>query len=117
MLSIKTLENSINEYFKKSKEGYDSLFSVTRVFKRYWSADCKPVNHDPKILIRTQDLPPFYEENSLIYIFSKQSLKTTNSRIGDKPILFETPSEESIDIDNMEDFRVAQYLHNLRKEI
>ena len=42
-------------------------------------------NHNPNKLQRTQDLESLYEENSNLYIFSKESFINSNSRIGKKP--------------------------------
>ena len=58
-------------------------------------------------MIRTQDLEPWYEENSCIYIFSRNSFEKTNARIGLRPKLFEIPKLEAIDIDEKEDWFMA----------
>ena len=68
----------------------------------------KPINHNPKKLIPTQDLEKIYEENSNLYIFSKESFLSSSSRIGKNPILFETPKNESIDIDTNEEWEIAE---------
>ena len=94
----------------------DSLFGVTRLQTRLWNADGSPLNHDPAVLIRTQDLPPVYEENSCIYLFSRASLERHGNRIGERPILFEIPRDEAWDIDEEVDFRVAEALYALRGE-
>ncbi len=94
----------------------DSLFGVTRLQSRLWSADGQPLNHDPAVLVRTQDLPPVYEENSCVYLFTRDSLERHGNRIGERPILFEIPREEAWDIDEEEDFRVAEALYALRSE-
>lgn len=88
----------------------DSLFSVNRHQSRFYKADGEPVNHDPANLIRTQDLPPLFEENSCLYIFTKESFASTNARIGKKPFMFPTPPIESIDIDDEISWRVAEML-------
>ena len=62
-------------------------------------------------LIRTQDLDPIYEENSNFYIFSRESfIKSNQNRIGLKPYLFPTDKIESIDIDDLNDFKIAESL-------
>ncbi|MFD2580810.1 hypothetical protein ACFSTD_24210 [Novosphingobium colocasiae] len=58
--------------------------------------------------MRTQDLEPWFEENSNLYVFSKASFAATNARIGGKPMMFETPMLESIDIDTPEQWEVAE---------
>ena len=94
----------------------DSLFGVTRLQTRLWNADGSPLNHDRAVLVRTQDLPPVYEENSCVYLFSRESLERHGNRIGDRPILFEIPRDEAWDIDEEVDFRVAEALYALRSE-
>lgn len=94
----------------------DSLFGVTRLQTRLWTADGQPLNHDRAVLIRTQDLPPVYEENSCLYLFTRESLERSGNRIGERPILFEIPREEAWDIDEEVDFRVVEALYALRSE-
>jgi len=89
---------------------YDSLFSVTRIQKRLWDGLSRPVNHNPAILLRTQDLPPLYEENSCLYLFTRETLAARRTRIGERPYLFEMDASEAWDIDNEEDFLVADLL-------
>jgi CMP-N-acetylneuraminic acid synthetase len=79
---------------------------------RLYSSDGKPVNHNPQQLLRTQDLPPVFEENSNFYIFSKTSfINAGKNRIGLKPQMFETNKLESIDINEHEDFELAEVLY------
>jgi CMP-N-acetylneuraminic acid synthetase len=88
----------------------DSLFSVNRHQARFYHADATPVNHDPQNLLRTQDLPPFLEENSNLYLFTPASFAATRARIGQKPFLFETPRLESWDIDDADGWRHAEII-------
>lgn len=94
----------------------DSLFGVTRLQTRLWSADGTPLNHDRSVLVRTQDLPPVYEENSCVYLFTRDSLERRGSRIGERPILFEIPRDEAWDIDEEVDFHIVEALYALRGE-
>jgi CMP-N-acetylneuraminic acid synthetase len=73
------------------------------------------VNHDPNNLVRTQDLEPWFEENSNLYIFSQSSFFKTNARIGERPILFETPRCESADIDDQEGWDIAEILAKAKR--
>lgn len=106
-LAIQTLLRSIPEK--------DSLFSVTRIQSRLYDHTGKAINHDPKILLQTQDLPPVYEENSCIYIFPPETLQQNRTRIGNHPILFETDPEESWDIDEESDFALVEMVLASRK--
>lgn len=103
-----TLRRAIDRFLSDGTA--DSLFSVNRLQTRFYRADGSPVNHDPNNLVRTQDLEPWFEENSCLYLFTGQSFATTNARIGRKPLLFEIPKLEAIDIDNPEDWEHAEAL-------
>src|SRR5512135_2329021 len=89
---------------------YDSLFSVTRVQTRLWDQLGRPINHNPAILLRTQDLPPVYEENSCIYLFTRQALENRRNRVGERPFLYEIDSAEALDIDEELDFTIAEII-------
>ncbi|MCQ3936408.1 MAG: acylneuraminate cytidylyltransferase family protein [Chloroflexi bacterium] len=93
---------------------YDSLFSVTRLQTRLYFQDGRAINHNPLELIQTQDLPPVYEENSCIYIFTRENLERKKHRIGDKPLMFEIPADEAWDIDEELDFEIADFLMKKR---
>jgi CMP-N-acetylneuraminic acid synthetase len=92
------------------------MFSVTRIQSRLWDQLARAVNHNPAILLRTQDLPPIYEENSCFYLFSRSTLATQHNRIGQRPLMFEIPRLEAIDIDEEHDFVVAELLYQHRKK-
>jgi CMP-N-acetylneuraminic acid synthetase len=94
----------------------DSLFSVTRWQTRFYDKDGNAINHNPRELIQTQDLPPMYEENSCIYIFTRENLVADRHRIGDHPLMFEIPRLEAVDIDNESDFQIANILMQMRME-
>lgn len=115
LLTVETLDRAVEVYFRSLSE-FDSLLSVTRLQTRlYWQSGL-PVNHDPKELLRTQDLPPIFEENSNFYLFSKSSFFSAgNKRIGLKPKMFEMNKLEAVDIDEEEDFRLAELLYGMRK--
>ena len=115
MLSASTIRAAMARYSDGIATGAaDSLFSVTRVQTRFYRADGSPVNHDPDNLVQTQDLEPWFEENSNLYLFSRASFATTDARIGRKPILFEMEKTEAIDIDTPEDWQLAEAVARLR---
>lgn len=89
---------------------HDSLFSVTRLQTRLYDQLGRALNHDPTVLIQTQDLPPVYEENSCLYIFTRENLIKRHHRIGEKPLLFEINADEAWDIDEELDFEICNFL-------
>ena len=109
LISVKTIQDALSAFIENWKAGKcDSLFTVNKVQTRFYTKDCKPVNHNPACLIRTQDVEPWFEENSNLYIFTKESFLSTQSRIGKMPMLFETPRHESIDIDDQWSWDLAE---------
>lgn len=111
LLRPATIRRALEAYREGAAAGAaDSLFTVNRFQTRFYREDGSPVNHDPNVLIRTQDLEPWLEENSNLYIFNRQSFARTNARIGTTPILFETPRIESADIDDQEGWDIAETL-------
>lgn len=95
---------------------YDSLFSVTRLQTRLYFQDGRAINHDPAVLIQTQDLPPVYEENSCLYIFTRENLLNRHHRIGETPMMFEIDVDEAWDIDEELDFAIADFLLRRKRE-
>jgi CMP-N-acetylneuraminic acid synthetase len=89
---------------------YDSLFSVTRLQTRLWDQLGRAINHNPAILLQTQDLPPVYEENSCIYIFTRSNLLARRNRLGERPLMFEIDASEAWDIDDEIDFTIVDTL-------
>jgi CMP-N-acetylneuraminic acid synthetase/glycosyltransferase involved in cell wall biosynthesis len=111
LLSKETITASMDAYYRaKSAESCDSLFTANRIQTRFYRRDGSPVNHDPNVLVRTQDLEAWYEENSNLYIFTKESFAETKARIGRSPSIYVTPKHESVDIDEPEDWEVATRL-------
>ena len=92
---------------QKNSGDADSLFTVDKIQTRFYREDCSAVNHDPDNLLRTQDLEPWFEENSNLYIFTKEAFDKTNARIGENPMMYETSKFESIDIDTPDDWDFA----------
>jgi len=109
LLSTGTVRAAFQAFQAASAEGRaDSLFTVNRFQTRFYGSDGRPINHDPSNLIRTQDLEPWFEENSNLYIFTGASFRATGARIGRKPIMFTSPRLESFDIDDQEGWELAE---------
>lgn len=108
LMSADTIRKAIAAFLQAQAAGQaDSLFTVDKVQTRFYRADCSPVNHDLDNLIPTQNLEPWFEENSNLYIFTASSFAKTQARIGKQPMMFEGPYFESIDIDTPTDWDFA----------
>lgn len=86
---------------------YDSAFCATKVQTYLWK-NGEPLNFDATDLPRTQDLTPIYQETSGIYVFTKDVFKKYHRRIGITPFIKEVSYKEAVDIDNPEDFKLAE---------
>lgn len=109
LLSSKTISDALDK-FLANYPVHDSLFTVTRLQQRLWDPLARAINHNPSILLRTQDLPATYIENSCMYLFTKETLEKKWNRIGDRPLLFEMEEIEAQDIDVELNFKVAEFL-------
>ena len=108
LLRAETISRAIQTFLADRERA--SLFSVTQVQTRLWSEEGKPLNHNPTELLRTQDLPPGYEENSCIYLFNRHTLLESKNRLGERPRLFEIDPSEAWDIDDELDMAIVESL-------
>jgi CMP-N-acetylneuraminic acid synthetase len=108
LLKSETVDAALQSFLEN--KNCDSLFSVNSYQSRFYREDGSAVNHDPEILLRTQDLPMLNEENSCLYIFTKDSFSKKGRRIGVTPMMYPTPRVEAIDIDDEFTFRIAELL-------
>lgn len=109
LLRATTISSAI-QTFLANYPAYDSLFSVTRWQTRLYDQLGRAINHNPAVLLQTQDLPPVFEENSCIYIFTRDNLIARRHRIGERSWLFEIPATEAWDIDEEFDFQITEFL-------
>jgi len=111
-LKTKTIEDAL----KKIEEGHDSVVSCNLYQNRLWRKEeygyC-PVNHNPVKLEQTQDLPVFYEENSLFYIFKAEGFMKTKLRIGVQPYFYPCNFPENLDIDVEGDWKIVESIVRL----
>ena len=113
LLKAETISRGIKTFLADYPK-YDSLFSVTRLQTRLYWQDGRAINHNPLELLQTQDLPPVYEENSCVYLFTRENLERKKHRIGDSPLMFEIGADEAWDIDEELDFEIADFLMRKR---
>lgn len=114
LISADTIRHGLNLFHNSSDN--DSLFTVNKIQTRFYRQDGSAVNHDPDNLIRTQDLEPWFEENSCLFYFTKDSFAKTNARIGESPTMMVTPPLESLDIDEPHDWEMVAALAEYRKK-
>jgi len=109
-LKTKTLTSALSIF----DEGYDSVISCNSLQTRLWRKEeygmC-PINHNPMKLEQTQDLPTYYEENSLFYMFYSDIILDTGNRIGTKPYFYITKFPENLDIDTEDDWELINMVN------
>ena len=108
-VSVETMEECINAVVSGK---YDSSFCATIIQDFLWM-DNKPLNFDASNLPRSQDLKPIYRETSGIYVFTKDVYLKHHRRIGDNPYIKVVSYKEAVDINNPEDFSLAEALINI----
>lgn len=111
LLRTETIRDAVERYYAGKGSGeFDSLFAVNAKRKRLYDKRLKPINHDPAVLLPTQDLDVVYEENSNFYIFPGEAFIRWRHRIGPKAgcyVMGGNPAE-AIDIDEMADWDFAE---------
>lgn len=106
-------EQTMKECISAVQSGdYDSAFCAQRIQTFLWK-NGEPLNFDPSNLPRTQDLEPIYQETSGVYVFTKEVFQTYHRRIGKNPYIKCVSLKEAVDIDEQEDFDLAEKLINL----
>ena len=108
-VKLKTFRSAV-----KKLKNHDSVAAVTKDYNFAWLENKKkkliPVNFNPKIITKTQNLNPIIQSNGAFFIFKKKTFTKHNNRIGKKPYYFEINFPESIEIDVKEDLRLARLL-------
>jgi CMP-N-acetylneuraminic acid synthetase len=106
-----TIDSAIKVYFEGLSRGIDSVMGVNRFQTRFYDQNKNPINHNPNIMVPSQDMPPIYEDNSSFYINSVDNFMTYKNRVGKNPIFIEISKLESIDIDDEEDFTLCEAIY------
>ena len=109
-LSSETLDGAIKYFLNTDRS--KTVMSVQKIQARLWNKSHSPVNHNPHILQRTQDLEPIYLENSSFYLFSKKSFMENTSRLSEAFLHMEIGGLEGWDIDEPWQWDVAEKIAN-----
>ena len=99
-----TIEQAVEDV---ESGAHDSAFSAERIQTFTWWKG-EPLNDSLQHIPRTQDLEPLYVETSAFFVFRSEVWKQQHRRIGDKPFIAVTDRIESMDIDNPDDFTLAE---------
>lgn len=113
LMGVETINNCIKKL--KNDKKIDSILTVIPVQTWFWFKN-KPVNYNPKILPRSQDVAPMIQETTGLYGIKREALIKYKARIGKKPYFYHVRDEEAVDLDNKKDFEYLEYYvrQNLR---
>lgn len=89
----------------------DSAFAAKKLQDFLWK-NGTPFNYSLDNIPRTQDLDPLYEETSGFYIYERYVIEDMGRRIGQSPFIVEVNEIEAVDIDEKEDFEIADAIYN-----
>lgn len=91
---------------------YDSALAVEKMQEFIWK-DGKPFNYNPENIPRTQDLEAYYIETCGMYIYTADLINKEGRRVGHHPYLVEVSKIEASDINNPDDFIVADAIASM----
>lgn len=106
LLSAKHLEDAIAKFSDK----YDSMLSVVRIKRFFWTDDGTPINYDPLIRPRRQDFSGTLMENGAFYMTKRTVLEKYKCRLGGKMGVFEMSEDTAIEIDEPSDWIAVEKL-------
>lgn len=107
---LTTREHFAGALKKYSESGADSLLSCARLKRFIWNTDGTPINYNLSSRPRRQEFDGLLMENGAIYISTIERILRTDCRISGKISIFEMPDYTSIEIDEEEDWVVAEAL-------
>ncbi|KAF4517282.1 hypothetical protein B566_EDAN008616 [Ephemera danica] len=103
----------LNSAYELMQQGFDSVFSATREYKLRWTenfeGDIEPLNFDPASRPRRQDWNGELIENGMFYFTRKNFIEKGLIQAGRIGIV-EIPKYFNIEIDTIEDLKLAQLL-------
>ena len=108
LLKVSSMQKGLNSFL--NSDTHDSLNSVSAEKKFLWQ-NGKPMNYDVSVTPKSQDLPDIVSLNFGITIIKKQIMMERKNVVGYNPSFFELDKVESIDIDDLIDFKIAELIY------
>jgi CMP-N-acetylneuraminic acid synthetase len=108
LLRVSSMQTALNSFL--SSDTHDSINSVSAVKKFLWE-DGKPLNYDINVTPKSQDLPNIVSLNFAINIIDRQKMIERKNLVGYKPAFFELDKVESLDVDDLIDFKIAELMY------
>ena len=108
-VSVETIKECISAVVSGE---YDSAFCAVKIQDFLWK-DGEPMNFDAQNIPRSQDIEPIFRETSGVYVFTSDVFNKYHRRIGVNPFIKEVSFKEAVDINNPEDFQLAEVMVNI----
>ena len=105
-----TRKEDINACLEKLNEDYDSALTVVNTHRFLWDKYGNALNYKPQERPRRQDFDGLLIENGAVYTTTKESLKSTKNRLGNKVAVVQMPEESLHEIDSETDWTVVEQL-------
>lgn len=97
--------------FMQNKNDYDSIVAVEKIQSHLLSAAGAPINYlTGKEHKGSQDLEPIYSVKAGVFMLATETAKHYQYHFGKKPMLYEVPQQNAIDINSVDDWKMAQLL-------
>ncbi len=97
------------------EEKADSILSVVRTKRFFWTADGKPLNYDFQKRPRRQDFDGLFMENGAFYMSSVGDILKSKNRLSGKIGLYEMPEVSGFEIDEPADWVICEGLLKMQK--
>ncbi len=109
--------NKAIDLYVKCRRTYDTLIGSNDVQEFIFNKR-KPINYNYREIFwpNTQDLKKLYKINNTIFLTSAYNYKKKGNRIGTKLFFYNIKKIKSIDVDNFEDFKIAEKLYLLKEK-
>lgn len=108
LVEAKSIQDAINDYYRFASPTGKSLMAVQEIEGRLWSSTMEPMNHNPYVLMPTQNMEKVLLDCSAFYVFSRHEFSKKRSRIYGPPIAKVLSEREALDIDYEWQFELAE---------
>lgn len=109
LIKNETYEDAIKLYEEDEK----NIVSFSLLRDYIWD-DNGPINYEVDNQIRSQNLKPYYKMTSNFFIFNKYNVKYDGVLVKKNCYKYIVDYPECLDIDDMEDFKIAQMIYGSR---
>lgn len=111
LMRKESYEKGIKKFLELQGQGFDSVTSCS-VLKEFLYVNGKPLNYDPSNQVRSQDLPNIFALNYGYSILFRDDMIRNKNIVGKNPFFMPHNKIESVDIDTLEDFFIAETLYD-----